>query len=279
MSPKYGYDDRREAARQAVANARAGAASVPTALPNRSGGMQMPSNKILPLHFQETTAPVQSAQVGIDPYYVDVFYSNPHLSETVSVDGWAERGGVSEAWSTIRAGAGTFKDDDDNTLIVHVISHGASGWQGIRRIFMLFYLGFKIDADAEIVSANLTMGPSTITQDFGGKIVVCEVAPVSNVAIAATDYSLVSDTALSNYVNLSDLTSGKPVRFTLNAAGRDVVAAQFADDGVAKLGIRLDWDLDDNEPTWVASKTDLVSFGSAETASKPEFKVVWSLGE
>ena len=278
MSPEYGYLNRNEAARQAMARLRAGGA-----LASYSGGMETPSVKILPLTFQETTPAVQIAQVGVsdDPPYFQTFRSQPHLFESVSVDGYAERGGASESWSTLRAGAGNINDDSGNLLIVHVISTGTTDkWQGIRRSFLLFKIDWEILGDPTIISAALTIVPATITQEFGGKLVVCEVAPASNTAIAASDYLNVSDTVLSDYIDISNLVSGAPARFTLNSTGRELIETQHADDGVAKLGIRLDWDLDDNEPTWVASKTDLVSFSSAEhTSLYPKLDLIWSVEE
>lgn len=220
-------------------------------------------------------------QVSLDPYYFYTFTSDPH-TEVFSVDGYAERGGANDDWSVIISSAGNIYNDTGNTLIVHVVAAAAPNtdkWQGVRRVIMLFYIGFAVDASATIISAALTIQPATITNELGGKLVVCETDPASNTQIRAPDYLSVGSVALSNYVALSDLTSGKPARFTLNAAGRAVIAAHLADDGVVKLGIRSDWDLDDTEPTWVDAKKDLVSFPSSEGVPDPQFDLVWSVME
>ncbi len=216
-----------------------------------------------------------------DPFYFFTFTSDPH-AEVFSVDGYAERGGANDDWATIISSAGNIYDDNGNTLIVHVVAAAAPNtdkWQGIRRVVMLFYIGSAVDTNATIISAALTILPATITNELGGKLVVCETDPASNTQIRAPDYLSVGSVALSNYIALSDLTSGKQARFTLNAAGRAVIAAHLADDGVVKLGIRSDWDLDDTEPTWVDGKKDLVSFPSSEGTPDPMFDLVWSVEE
>jgi hypothetical protein len=262
---QYGYQAREEAKRRAIGGARMGVSS-----------METPSNKILPLHFQQTTPPIQEAQVGIDPQYYGTFVPDANV-ETVSVDGYAERGGANEVWATIRAGAGNINNDSGGTLVAHVISHANAGkWQGIRRAFMLFNIGYIVNAGSTILSAMVTLKPGTVTNDFGGSIVMCETNPNSNTAIAAADYQNVEDTAISDSIALADMTAGQEVVFTLNSTGRELIETQLADDGVVKIGFRLLSDLDNSEPTWVASKTDLLSVASADGTPDPVLALIWS---
>ena len=201
--------------------------------------------------------------------------SDAHV-ESTTVDGYAERGGANEAFATLRASAGNIYDESGNLLRAQLVSAAGAGlWSSIQRTIMLFDASTKVQEGAQISSVTLDIYPSTITANFGGSLVCCVSDPASNTQIRAVDYLALGDLAISNYVDLSDISSGVWTRFTFNATGRGLISDYVNDDGIIKLGIRTNWDLDNDPPTWASSQTDLVTFGSADGAFDPVLTLGW----
>lgn len=93
--------------------------------------------------------------------------------------------------------------------------------------------------------------------------------PASNNNIVNADYSQLGTTKLSTEVLISALTTGQYNEITLNATG----IAAISKTGITKLGLRLDCDVDNIEPSWQASAEANIQLYMADGTYPPYLEI------
>jgi len=214
---------------------------------------------------------------------VSTFYPDAD-TESTSVDGSAGRGGVSEAWATIHAGAGNNSNDSIASLDepgLRVSTSNASLWRTINRTFLLFDTSAITDTDtidSAVLSIYVTSLTNTITPSSGTMgFRIVTTTPASNTAIANSDYANTGTTSQANEILIGSISTSAYNDFTLNATGLSNVSTT----GVSKFGLRHTRDADDSEPTGshsVGQKSALlpVAADTAGTSQDPKLVVTHS---
>lgn len=196
---------------------------------------------------------------------VSTFY--PDASpETTSVDGRTGRneGATGVAWTTLRDGAGTESAAAAATWWANLVSGAASpNWRIMSRALALFYTASIPDGD--IIDATTFEFVSTVKADnFALSLAMVLSTPATNTTIVAGDFTQLGTVRQAADITFASVTSDSATYnvMTLNATGRSNISKT----GVTKLGFRTHADLDNLEPTWVASTEGIVEIASAEEA-------------
>ena len=196
--------------------------------------------------------------------------------EVSSVDGWVNKTIASgNVWVVARDGAGSGANDSGVEMNVVIKTHADNNeWTEIKRSIILFDTS-NLVAGAKIVKAQITvMVTSASTAEFGGSIVVCAALPATNTALVTADYGTLGETDYSDRLSVTSFNAAGVVRiFTLNDEGIGALNAG----GITKFGLRNSYDIDDDPPTWVGSKSDTVNLSTAEntTYSTPLLEVTY----
>lgn len=206
---------------------------------------------------------------------ITTFFPDPN-PETATVDGTAERSGVDETFTTIRAGAGVNADDSAATMNVCRLIATATTDQFSRlgRGFFLFDTSSIPDSE-EINSAVFSLikdaSSSTGLGDTNADLVAS--TPASNTAIAAGDYGNVGSTRFATGNSISSMNTGSYNDWNLNSSG----LANITTTGISKFAVRLKWDFDNSfTGTWASTaETDFnaPSADTADTTSDPKLVV------
>ena len=201
--------------------------------------------------------------------------------ESTTVDGRA-MDTTSAAWATIRAAAGDAAEDSTNPAYVVSLDGGASpNYVYFTRGMLLF------DASAIPVSATITSVVFglyvTAKQDNHGGMSVNIVAssPASNTALAASDFAsaftLNSDTKFSTAKTIASISTSAYSDWTLNASGIAHVQTAIESDGIVKLGVRFEEDIDNSAPTWNAGVSGIQTYFSEQGSNKPRLVINYKL--
>lgn len=206
----------------------------------------------------------------------DTFVVTPDAHpESTTVDGFAGRQGIDEAWATIRAGAGTTFDDTSDLLMSWSQSTASTNQYGfLRRTFILF--------DTSTFPATGTMTPNANTVimglqgDYGTSYnqSLVTVTPNSNTVLRNEDFG-----QTQSVKQATDVVN--PGTFTLNATGEGNLA--IPDElgaGITKFGIRMTKDIANDPPTWGAVENYGAYFYSAENATpgnRPTLTITYTL--
>ena len=207
---------------------------------------------------------------------VSVFYPNAHV-ETASVDGYVDRVAASEAWATIRGGAGTAFNDSGSTAYVGIyFSVTANKYLVIRRAPLLFYTASLPDG-ATITSATIALygiaEVDTAAKDPYINVYTCN--PISAIALENADYNIARwiTTACSTLKAEADWNLTSWNTFTLNAAGK----AAISKTAVSKFGMmEAHYDAPNTDPAWGGGGTldSVYAWTSADGgANKPVLTV------
>ena len=164
------------------------------------------------------------------------------------LDGRSDRGSVTESFSSLRNGAGTSAQyDQDGTWVAELDARTTSNMWGYmyRSIF-----GFNTSAlgNDTINSATFSLYGYARTDQLSQSITIHRKVPVSESAITTADYSGWDDTAQSNTrISCASWSLTGYNNFPLNTAGKGNINNPS---GRAWFGVRVSADLDNSAPTW-----------------------------
>lgn len=217
---------------------------------------------------------------AVYPVYADTtetFYPSPDAAAT-TIDGVVSRLTVSgESWASLQGGNGTTQNSTNTSMDALLTSDSTSNeYTLIQRPILLFDTSSLPDT-ATITSAALKLYVQSVSDEFTDSIVAVASSPASNTALAASDYQTMGSTALSSAVSLLSLTTSAYNSLALNATGISAISLS----GITKLGVRLERDRANSEPTWHSVGTDRVTFTSADdsgTSQSPYLEVTYSGG-
>lgn len=201
------------------------------------------------------------------------FFPDPD-PESTSVDGFARRSGVDEAWSTIRGGAGTSSNDSAAVNVARVnASTTTDQYAHFDRGASLFDTSSIPDSDV-ISSATFSIFGSSSTSSFDAiDLGLVSVSLASNTALANGDFAVANWGSTRFAPDLVEASWSDVAYndFVLNATGR----ANIDKTGVSDFAVRMVSDIDDNEPTWSsAGDTQVVWVSADETGTATDPKLV-----
>ena len=188
--------------------------------------------------------------------------------ETNTVDGVTIRGGVTDIWADLRAGAGTSAADaaaDDR--ITHLNMNAASQWTKMSRGVFTFNTGPTIGDSDSIDSSTLGLVATERVQGIGGqsiRLVIFVTPPASETALASGDHvatrwgtaEQATDRTLAGLtVNSVDYND-----WTLNATG----LTNISKTGITKFGFRFVSDADNADPGGTGDRDSLGGVAMAE---------------
>ena len=214
---------------------------------------------------------------AVYPVYADTtstFYPDPN-TESTSVDGYAARSGVVEAWATIRAGNGVSASDSIGTGFASASKDPIGGilWESINRFLMVFDTS-SIDDAGTVTDAVLSIMPIS-PYDFGSQsISICPGTTASSTAIAASDYQSNTSSTVYDSNLVSGLSADVYSDFQLDAAGIALVSRT----GVTKYCAKISGDVTNTEPAEVGGSCgmSLYTADTATTAKDPKLVVTWT---
>lgn len=205
------------------------------------------------------------------------YYPDAH-PESSSVDGHVHHQDNISDWATLRDGAGTYSDDDDDKdYVAHFeCAFTTNKYDVVGRGIFLFDTS-EIPDDATIISAVLHL---YTTSRFNyrdtwldAKVNIYTSNPASNTALVGGDFDSLGTTPLCDtdtpYTDLGTLANPKWNTFTLNAAG----LAAISKTGITKLGTReVTYDVGNIAPAWVSGGEFRWTVELAETALGAEYR-------
>lgn len=209
---------------------------------------------------------------------VSTFYPQPFGSTTTSCAGFAQRETVG-TWAQQRDGNGTFSDDDRAEHYIVYLGDTGSSWEKLQRAIYNFDTS-AIGAGQQIDSAIFSVYGSLKQNTHGGawELALCPSNSASNIAIVNSDYEAFTDdtdygNATISYTNFD--TAGYNA-WTLNATGEGAIEMQ----SITKLGLRLECDLTNTEPSHGSAGTRVYFYGyypeQAGTTNDPKLVVTHS---
>jgi hypothetical protein len=176
-----------------------------------------------------------------------------------------------DTWAALRDGAGThYGDSPSSNQTCRILSDAATDkWERMDRPGYTFKLSDYGDYSEYLAGAYLRIdSQSAPTSDFDDDIVACSFAPASNTVFVAGDYDSFGTVDWSNRININDWDGNAYQTFALNSTALTQVLAALAT-GYFRIGLRHVADIDDVEPTWVASKRDEIFFEEENDATNP----------
>ncbi len=204
--------------------------------------------------------------------------------ESTSVDGTVVRNTGGSTWSDVRTGAGTGANDssaEGSNFSGRIATDAGSNWIHMTRAVFLF--------DTSALTASVSISAATFsfatngdgkTDDYTQTIHIISSNPVSNTALASTDYDL-NDFGTTSYGSLS-IASCSDVDttyndFTVNATG----IAAISKTSITKFGTRLSGDMTDTEPSAGGSQISTCGAYHADqtgTSADPKLVITYSSG-
>lgn len=163
-----------------------------------------------------------------------------------------ERYNSGEAWSTLRAGAGTYVSpviDNPNNLAGAQSGITTNQWRALDRAIFTFDTSAIPDSDV-IISATLSIYGSNKLDNgtaISPDINVYAASPASNYNFTASDYGQIGITAQSTAITYTGWSTTGYNDFVLNAAG----LGNISKTGVTKFGTRnANYDVANVAPAW-----------------------------
>lgn len=201
-------------------------------------------------------------------------------AETTTVDGYAQHGGGSVAWSTLRSSAGNFSEDNstDYTFAYWSAAGTLDQWDTIARGIFLFDTtpinsASTVSAGSFIFYCTGKTAPSD-ADATKRELRLASSAPASNTAITGTDYATLGNTSLGALAYAS-ITASASNTVPLNASGLSNVTKG----GISKFGTRSGADQDNSAPSWVLSDQYIVYGRFADytgTSDDPTLRLTYS---
>lgn len=201
-------------------------------------------------------------------------------AETTTVDGFAQDGGGSVAWSTLRSSAGNYSEDNgtDYTFAYWLAAGTLNQWDTIARGIFLFdttpiAAASTISAGSFIFYCTGKTAPSD-TDATKRELRLAASNPASNTSLTGTDYATLGNTSLGALAYAS-VTASASNTVTLNASG----ITNITKGGISKFGTRSGADQDNSAPTWLLGDQYIVYGRFADytgTANDPTLQVTYS---
>lgn len=200
----------------------------------------------------------------------DTFYTegNP---ETNAVDGLVVRN-TAGTWAEVQNGAGTLADDNSSTYNVAIINENGTQWTAIGRGVFIFYTA-SIDNAAVVSGATVSFYVTSVTNSHTAALAIVGAVSGSTTALATADYASnrgairwASDTALGS------VGTGAYQDFALNATGIAGVSLTAH----TKIGVQIDKDLDNSEPTKVTNLSRVMAYMADYGSNKPKLVVTYT---
>jgi len=198
--------------------------------------------------------------------------------ETTSVDGRVSETTDAD-WATIRAAAGDDSNPNGGTMPVKIlVSSDGLEWSQIDRAIMLFDTAPL--ASGFIASAILAITVQLKNDDHTADVSLVESSPASNTNLVNADYAQVGTTKQASDVSIASITADSvtATTFTLNATG---ITSLTSTHPISKFGLRIDLELDDNEPSKTANEQSRIIPFTAEEAEagdeRPVLTVTWTV--
>jgi len=193
--------------------------------------------------------------------------------ETSSVDGWVGQDSNSATWAAIRDGAGNQVADSATNNFIWIRSGGTpSTWNNISRLIFLFNASSLPD-NTTIASAVLSLyGSAKVDSlNISPAVNIYSSNPASNVALAASDYTLLGTTAFSTAITYANWSISGYNNFTLNSSG----IAAISKTGVSKFGAReSNYDVPNVTPAYTYYVSSSFTMYMAEQGSGYQPKLV-----
>ena len=210
------------------------------------------------------------------------FYPDPN-AETTSVDGGTATLDSLTTWATVHADTtGQYPNDSGAEIqdaghgVIGIQTYGSTNDFNICRGFILFDTSAIADTDT-IDSGTLSIYYSakfeTLASGADAYIGYVSSNPASNTAIAATDIDTLGTT---EYCSGNDITGISTAAYTDNALNATGISA-VSKTGVTKIGMRVGYDLNNNNPGWSGSKNvgcRAYSADTSGTSSDPKLVIV-----
>ncbi len=192
-------------------------------------------------------------------------------------DGYAERAGSNLTWADVHDGSGNISSDIDTLDTVEVVS--GSNTDRFTRIIrgILLFDTSSIGSGATITAASLGLYIDSTASDFALNLDMVGVTPGSNSAVADSDYGQFGTTKYATSRLVSGFIASMYNAIELNATG----IAAIDKEGITKIGLRISADTADSPPTWIATSSDSVTYGSSDNADSgkhPYLEVVYTGG-
>lgn len=224
------------------------------------------------IHFWDFTTQIQpQLNMGFDTltqYPGSTGAGNP-------VDGKIFRGGVNEAFSTIRAGAGT-GTDTTNARVGIFADTTSEQYTQLERYLACFDTSSITDG-ATISSAVFSIYGFIKNEGLTGQSIgIVSSNPASTSSLSSSDYSTLGTTRFASDVALATINTAGYEDFSLNATG----IATISDTGITKLGVKISCDIDNSAPTWVSGANARWNFYQASragTSEDPKLVVTYSI--
>lgn len=173
-----------------------------------------------------------------------------------SLQGYVARGGVNEAFSTIRAGSGNASSIFDQYIQL-TSSTTTNQYSFLTRAILLFDTS-SIPVGSTITAATVYMASNFYSTGLGSdSVVVVSSNPASNSGLSNSDYGTLGSTSFGS-VAQNTFASDVWFPITLNGSGLSGITAG----GITKLGLRTNWDTTGTPPTWVSNTNTTMSFKS-----------------
>jgi len=192
------------------------------------------------------------------PFYPDAG------SGGTTVDGQVARTNGTQSWASLRDGAGSASSAVLATMLCEIVSKAAANeWDNLYRMITLF--------DTSTIGGVVDSGIYSLYGDAAGStyavppaFVPTGCSPALDNAISNSDYDIAkwSNIDFAPAIAYASWTNGAYNDFILNGAG--IAAINPA--GITKLGVRTDWDVDNDNAHYEASKYTYIRAFSADTA-------------
>jgi len=180
-------------------------------------------------------------------------------------------------WATVYGGAGntySFSRISASYTVGITCCGTTNQYQSIQRAIEVFDLSGESGTRS---GAILRLYVTALVQTLGSQsLVVTDASPASTSTIVYTDYANVGSTAYSSTVALSAMATSAYLDLTLNAAAITAINSAIGA-GALSLGLRLEADRANSEPTWSASQSAKVGYSSRNTgtASQRPLLITW----
>ena len=193
------------------------------------------------------------------------------------MDGYVWRGIVSEAFSTIRNGAGSSLDDTNTYFSTGLTASATTNqFKILNRSYVLFDTS-AIGANG-VISSSIFSGYYYAAGNTLGStdLHLASSTPASNTGLVATDYQQIGRTSFGS-ITYANFIASQYNDITLNADG----LASISKMGISKFSLQVGWDITGSfTGTWGDSKQISFLIYSAEqtdTSQDPKLVVTYTV--
>ncbi len=245
-------------------------------------GLLLISASVLPIQAQEkpVSENPQIEYLGKDAQgrdmYRATFFGLTSEAYYPGTDSRIVRGIVTESWTNIRNGAGSFVDANPG-MVGFNAQTTTNTWAALVRSVLIF--------DTSALPDSATIGTTTLGLRGASKydtlgvfpdINVYSASPSSNISLVASDYNTLGTTAFSTAISYSGWSTSGYNDFAFNGSG----IANISKTSYSRFGVRnANYDVANVAPTWSAGNPySAIEFYLVEaTSTKPILTVYYSL--